>query len=341
MPAKATTDEQDKKIVNSYLANSQITFDEIGDSFEVSRRVVGNVLRKNNIPTHKRCPVLYELSENYGNNILELYNDGENCPSIANRLGLSKWMILRYLKSKGVEIRNSPSELQRKYTINQDFFEIIDSDIKAYILGFWYADGCNLLKTTTIRMNLQSADREILERFVKEMNYNGPVTTHKPKRKNRQDLSILSLPSRKLCEDLIKLGCPPKKTFILKFPTEDQVPKRFIRAFIRGYFDGDGNINFYQKWLKDKDRFGTWKTSISIPACHHVCHGLYNIVKKELGLNCHIDFPPRYNKNLGRFSIHNFKNVIPFMEWLYQDAPIFLQRKYDYFHKLKEAFYDV
>jgi len=43
---------------------------------------------------------------------------------------------------------------------------------------------------------------------------------------------------------LIKLGCVPKKSLILTFPTEEQVPQEFIYDFIRGYIDGDGYIQY-------------------------------------------------------------------------------------------------
>ena len=52
----------------------------------------------------------------------------------------------------------------------------------------------------------------------------------------------LSLRSKIICEDLKKLGCLQKKSKILVFPTESQVPKNLIHHFIRGYFDGDGSV---------------------------------------------------------------------------------------------------
>lgn len=41
-----------------------------------------------------------------------------------------------------------------------------------------------------------------------------------------------------MCEDLINLGCVPNKSLILKFPTFDIVPEKYMSHFIRGYFDG-------------------------------------------------------------------------------------------------------
>ncbi len=47
-------------------------------------------------------------------------------------------------------------------------------------------------------------------------------------------------------EDLILLGMTPHKSNTLKLP---RVPKKYFSDFVRGYFDGDGNVyaNAYQR----------------------------------------------------------------------------------------------
>lgn len=34
----------------------------------------------------------------------------------------------------------------KKYTVNENYFQSLDSPEKAYILGFLYADGCNYIR---------------------------------------------------------------------------------------------------------------------------------------------------------------------------------------------------
>ena len=36
-------------------------------------------------------------------------------------------------------------KFEREYQINEKFFETIDSEEKAYVLGFLHADGCNFI----------------------------------------------------------------------------------------------------------------------------------------------------------------------------------------------------
>ena len=51
---------------------------------------------------------------------------------------------------------------------------------------------------------------------------------------------------KKMVDDLNKLGCVNNKSLILTFPSEDQVPVKYLSHFIRGYFDGDGSLHFTQ-----------------------------------------------------------------------------------------------
>lgn len=50
----------------------------------------------------------------------------------------------------------------------------------------------------------------------------------------------LSICSKCMVDDIIKLGIGPRKSLTLKFP---KIPKKYIHHFIRGYFDGDGYID--------------------------------------------------------------------------------------------------
>ena len=61
-----------------------------------------------------------------------------------------------------------------KYTYNENYFKIIDSEEKAYWLGFLYADGCitrfyrnEKLKSMSLELTLQSNDIEHLKKFLK------------------------------------------------------------------------------------------------------------------------------------------------------------------------------
>ena len=119
-------------------------------------------------------------------------------------------------------------------------FEKIDTEEKAYWLGFLDADGCihnGRNYDYGIELGLQEQDYSHLVKFkdfIEKDNkicYREKINSYRYQFKNKT-----------MNKDLINLGCVPHKSLILKFPDEDQVPDNFLIPFIRGYFDGDGSF---------------------------------------------------------------------------------------------------
>ncbi len=146
---------------------------------------------------------------------------------------------------KRLNLKIIPNEFaKRKFPVNDNYFEIIDTEEKAYILGFIYADGCNHEKAHRLEISLAKKDEDILIKISKIL-LNGNVNIKEYKTKlNRQNKIGLYIVSQKICNDLSVLGCVPKKTFILKFPI---LPSNLLHHFIRGYFDGDGMLAIYER----------------------------------------------------------------------------------------------
>ena len=49
--------------------------------------------------------------------------------------------------------------------INKNFFNKIDTEEKAYFLGFLYADGYNNTDRNSVALSLKEDDKEILEKY--------------------------------------------------------------------------------------------------------------------------------------------------------------------------------
>ena len=97
--------------------------------------------------------------------IIDLYvNQNISTVQIGKQFGCSHKKIAKVLKSYNIP-RTGAS--RRKYYLNETFFDNIDTQDKAYILGFLYADGCNYMPKQTVSMSLQEADYAILERIRK------------------------------------------------------------------------------------------------------------------------------------------------------------------------------
>jgi hypothetical protein len=125
--------------------------------------------------------------------------------------------------------------MKRVNNFNDDYFETINTEDKAYFLGLLFADGNVYTARNRVQITLVNEDAYILKKFSECIGYSGKMYI------DREKYSKLILPSKKMCEDLTKLGCTPNKSLTLQFPTE--VPDKLMHHFIRGCFDGDGHVS--------------------------------------------------------------------------------------------------
>lgn len=216
---------------------------------------------------------------------------------------------------------------QRKYNLDESFFDKIDTEAKSYFLGLLYADGCNYGKrNNAIAIGLQERDGYILKQFSNELKTDRPLVFRKATKINWQNTLRLDINSRKISENLIKLGCWPKKDYNLKFPTEEQVPNNLINHFIRGFMDGDGSILY----SKCHNRKSSYKLSVSFSSCLTFLEPLKEFLKREL--NVRLSIPPiraKVNKLCRDSRTTSKYDSIKLLNWLYNEATIYLQRKYD------------
>ena len=122
----------------------------------------------------------------------------------------------------------------KKY--NQDFFKNWSSDM-AYVLGFLYADG-NIVATKrgTHFIALHIADEELLVEIRRVCE-----SAHKISRRSSASGNVFrfQIGSKVWFEDLCALGLTPSKSGRMRLP---QIPNIYQGDFVRGYFDGDGNV---------------------------------------------------------------------------------------------------
>ena len=218
-----------------------------------------------------------------------------------------------------------------KYTYNHDFFENIDTEEKAYWLGFLYADGCvNLQKNNSgeVSIKLYVGDNNHLKKFNKSLNGNIPVTYEEGictfNDKTQYSCSIRCY-SIKMATDLISHGCTPNKTFFITIPELDE---SLMSHFIRGFFDGDGCICTASKQRK----------TLGINFCsasQQFLSELRSILYKN-GINSYIT--DEKDKNTYRLYIKGMKNVDNMWNYMFDNATIYLDRKYTKKQKLYEEY---
>jgi transposase len=176
-----------------------------------------------------------KINEEIISSIKELYTNGDTSKQISNILNISIGTVDKYIKLLGISGRN------RKYKLNENYFEKIDSNKKSYLLGYLFSDGNVRYKNGTnyLKFKIHEKDKHILEFLKNELECDYPINNE-----NATNCFYLKLNSKKLVEDLIKLGCVPNKSLILKYPN---IEKKYYNSFIHGYFDGDGCIYYTEK----------------------------------------------------------------------------------------------
>jgi len=134
---------------------------------------------------------------------------------------------------------------------DENYFETIDAEEKAYFLGFISADGCVIERNGNCRVlsiHINKQDIDILEKFKKEINYEGEISMGK----SRSRMCTIFCTSMKMFNDLSKYNVTPRKSRILKFP---KLPENMIHHYMRGYFDGDGCVSIHKdKRFENGDR---------------------------------------------------------------------------------------
>ena len=239
------------------------------------------------------------------NNIITLYNSGNSTKNVSELLKVPYSTIIDTLKKHNIILRKRI----RKYTLNENYFDIINSEDKAYFLGLLYADG-NVVKNKDgyrISIGLQERDSYILDKFAHYCNFNGPILFVKKATERHQNQKLLQIYSKDLYSGARTQGLHDNKTFTLKFPTIDT---QYIKHFIRGYFDGDGCV-FIKKYKNQTS------TSVQFLGTYDMCHSIKDILSKTLNLRSNTKILSK--KTIFKYTVNDRKDLLKIFKFLYEN----------------------
>ena len=250
---------------------------------------------------------------------LEVFNQRENGESrkkIIDSCGISE----RHYKDIVIKFGGSMKNMGGpKYNFNEDYFEKIDTEDKAYFLGFIVADGC--ISSKFNRISIIQKETDILYEFKRYIKSEGNIFTS-----NARNISSFTISSNKTKNDLQKLGVSSNKTMVVKYP---DIPENLQSHFMRGVFDGDGCISLRTD-KRDNQQRGQF----------NICSGSYDFIKE------YYDRLVNYCKLSGKNKIRCPKGTYYVVDWgglsdieniysfLYKDANVFLNRKKETFDRV-------
>ena len=327
------TEKQIDEITELY--NKGITYNKIISKLNLTccKDTLVKYLKELNIYKENRKITTSSINSNF-EEVLNKWKQGISICKLAKEYHLSKSIIAYRLRQAGYNIENEHTKVK----FNEHIFDTIDTEEKAYWLGFIYADGnVNKHKSSkmsyTLTIALKSTDCKHLEKFCDFIEYskNNIKFINKQLNEKHYQQCRLEVCSRHLWETLNKLGVVPNKSLILEFPNESIFKDiLLLKHFIRGYFDGDGCLSFYKR-----------KYDI-VPYCSYV--GSENFIKNSTNyLPCNYTFRvrnyPNHNK-LYEISV-NIENSKILLGWLYNTASIYLDRKYNRYKLFKQHNFEI
>lgn len=257
-----------------------------------------------------------KVPQDIKNLMIQDYLSGMSSPDVSIKYGFkTHGPCLRALREAGYQPR-SLSSSARKYNVDEDFFNIIDTETKAYWLGFIIADGNVYLRN--LKITLQSRDRYHLVKFLTSLQSNHPVFDfYAGKTKSGRDryMSYINIGSIKMINDLVKYNVVENKCFSVS-PCE--IREDLQRHYWRGLIDGDGG--FIQSKPKNRP---TIQYSLVLTGNQFMLMGFSTFLEKVLNYKT----VPKAKKNSFYINIHGNRVTQNVTRLLYLDAHIYLDRK--------------
>lgn len=233
---------------------------------------------------------------------------GEMAPHHARGLCSKCYERFRYYK----KVADKKLPQRRKSDINTAFFKAWGPEM-AYVFGFICADG--YINQALTQLVIYNTDYNILDKIRNTMSYDHEIACYEKTKVYRLNVS-----KKEIVEDLVDFGLVPAKSLTLRFP---DVPEIYVSNYIRGYFDGNGTINFHDKGSKPQITVGISTGS----QCF--AEGLLEGVKNTEGIRGSIHVNKNQKNDSYSINFYGY-NAVHFLVWIYWNANgLFLERKHE------------
>lgn len=275
----------------------------IAKKYHQTTTKISEILKEHNIEVVNPY-IIPKIKKELWTDIAKTYQSGESVIKISKQYNVSPHAIARILRKQKIEIIN----WQNLPRMDESIFEEINTEQKAYWLGFIYADG--YISKGEFGIGLSIKDESRLLKFRKFINYTGNLRYRKD-----TNSCILSFRNKKIVSDLKKLGVLERKSKTIKFPSQEQVPKKYLRHFIRGFIDGNGSICYNRNGLARLSIVGTFSMLDGIVSTLNFKR---NKIARANKYGCH---EVNQISWLGEY-------VLDYLKLLYGNSHISLDRKY-------------
>lgn len=212
----------------------------------------------------------------------------------------------------------------KKYQLNHTKFDVIDTEEKAYWLGWYMTDGYNHESKSAVALRLQGRDIEILEKLKSFLETDTPIYTfyRKDSRGVVREYVELNICSVHMSKTLASYGVIQNKMHNKSVPN---LPSSLVKHFLRGYFDGDGCFSVNSR--KDRRNGESLTYQVTFSGNKEPLLYIKNFIAEQLQLGDRVLSKPQHLSYTLHYGGRNICYKI--LDWIYQDATIYLKRKHD------------
>lgn len=252
--------------------------------------------------------------------IIEMYNNGLTLKNISDHFGFKSYGPIRnVLLENGFNLKLRIGSNNRLRKLDESFFDNIDSEEKAYILGWIISDGY----VNDYKLSFCIKDLDILELIKCSIKSEHKIINsiyYDKRTEKKYQRYILQITSKKLVKSLNLLGVTQNKSFIVKLP---KISMDLRRHLLRGIFDGDGYIGIGTKNSIKYPRFSI----IITQNMYYDIEEIFNSIGVKL-LKSYLVAEKNGDKVL-KIHIYRKEDLIKIYHFLYDDCSLKLERKYN------------
>lgn len=245
--------------------------------------------------------------------IIELYNNGLSAYEILEQTNYKSVNSIYNILRKHTDVRSRAGN--KNPNLKHNYFETIDSEAKAYFLGFIMADGSITVRDKSqpcLAIEIKEYDSYLLELFKNEIETDNSIED------TRKDCKRIRIHSKQIANDLANYNVIPNKSHATN--PAIILPEPYMAHYIRGLMDGDG-------WVYKRQ----YSLTMGICGTYELMESIRDYLTEKL--------------NLPFVQVNNYEDRIPFIthqsieaidmlyHYLYDNATIYLTRKKEVFDK--------
>lgn len=267
--------------------------------------------------------------------LLALYRKEDiSFEELAVKLNVSRPTLTKFFKNNNLKT----NKVLKRNKIKHDYFNNIDSKEKAYVLGYYIADGCITIKKNkysflySMQFSCTKSDVELLELIKKELCLPNKIHISKKRYKaynenyTSKPMCSLSVVSELICKKLCEYGIGYNKTYkSFSFP---KIPLEYKIYLLLGYFDGDGSLVISKGKRNNGYNYINYNFSITAKT-NLFLEGISLFLKETYNIKSYVNY--EHKRDVYVFRITSKKDILLLKDLFYKNNNLGLKRKKDKF----------